>query len=167
MLSKAYSGAMQPSRVIPFYFRASFEDENDDDDLHVDEFRDHGDHDDFQPPPPTPPGQSSSFTPPPKTKVDRSLVTITTLITPDRYGVLLKLVGQYRGPISVATHIQQGDEQDRQFTELNRFFEDHAILRKYVDLHVIVDGVDYQLNMWRNVARMFARTDYFMMLDGK
>ncbi|GJJ70232.1 hypothetical protein EMPS_02581 [Entomortierella parvispora] len=165
MLSKAYSGAMQPTRVIPFYFRASFEDENDDDDFHAEDFRDHGDHDDFRPPQPVPPGQDSSFTPPPKTKVDQSLVTITTLITPDRYGVFLKLVRQYRGPISVATHIQRGDEQDRQFTELNKFFEDHAILRKYVDLHVIVDGVDFQLNMWRNVARMFARTDYFMMLD--
>ncbi|KAK3818991.1 MAG: glycosyl-transferase for dystroglycan-domain-containing protein, partial [Benniella sp.] len=98
-------------------------------------------------------------------EVDPSLVTITTLITPDRYGVFLKLVKQYRGPISVATHIRKGEDQDAKFHELNEFFQQHSVLRKYVDLHVIVDAVDYQLNMWRNVARVFARTDYFMMLD--
>ncbi|KAG0333038.1 hypothetical protein BG004_001000 [Podila humilis] len=149
MLSKAFSGAMHPSRVIPFYFKASFKDENDDDDFHADDEIE-GEHGDYN---------SGTI------DLDRSQVTITTLITPDRYGVFLKLVKQYRGPISVATHIPKGDDQDRHFQELHEFFHDHTILRKYVDLHVIVDGIDLQLNMWRNVARMFARTDYFMMLD--
>ncbi|KAG0211695.1 hypothetical protein BGX28_007589 [Mortierella sp. GBA30] len=153
MLSKAFSGAMQPTRVIPFYFRASFKDENDDDDLREDEDVDQGgDHDE----------NGSDFN---AVQVDPSLVTITTLITPDRYGVFLKLVRQYRGPISVATHIRTGVDQDKAFQELHDFFREHSILRKYVDLHVVVDGVDFQLNMWRNVARMFARTAYFMMLD--
>ncbi|KAI8595709.1 hypothetical protein EDD21DRAFT_358793 [Dissophora ornata] len=154
MLSKAFSGAMQPTRVIPFYFKASFTDE-DDDDSHED------DDDGWQ-------GSPSSDSAPiehPPVKLDPSIVTITTLITPDRYGVFLRLVRQYRGPISVATHIRKGEDQDAMFHELNAFFQEHAVLRRYVDLHVIVDGVDFQLNMWRNVARMFARTDYFMMLD--
>ncbi|KAG0332414.1 hypothetical protein BG000_010029 [Podila horticola] len=148
MLSKAFSGVMQPTRVIPFYFKASFRDENDDDDFHADDEIE-GEHDDNSRP----------------IDLDMSQVTITTLITPDRYGVFLKLVKQYRGPISVATRIPKGEDQDRHFQELHQFFHDHTILRKYVDLHVIVDGLDLQLNMWRNVARMFARTDYFMMLD--
>ncbi|KAF9960039.1 hypothetical protein BGZ72_008116 [Mortierella alpina] len=152
MLTKAFNGAMQPTRVIPFYFRASFKDENDDDDMHEDDdfFSPDGDHD----------GEEAEAV-----QVDPSLVTITTLITPDRYGVFLKLVRQYRGPISVATHIRTDEDQDKSFHELNEFFQENSILRKYVDLHVIVDNVDFQLNMWRNVARMFARTDYFMMLD--
>ncbi|KAF9206789.1 hypothetical protein BGZ49_001840 [Haplosporangium sp. Z 27] len=154
MLSKAFNGAMQPTRVIPFYFKASFADENDDDDLHED------DDDGLQGS-----NKSGSNNNISSTLLDPSMVTITTLITPDRYGVFLKLVKQYRGPISVATHIRKGPDQDKMFHELNEFFSEHAILRKYVDLHVIVDGVDFQLNMWRNVARMFARTDYFMMLD--
>ncbi|KAF9576072.1 hypothetical protein EC968_000139 [Mortierella alpina] len=153
MLTKAFNGAMQPTRVIPFYFRASFKDENDDDDIHEDDdfFSPEGEHDGEEPE---------------AVQVDPSLVTITTLITPDRYGVFLKLVRQYRGPISVATHIRTDEDQDKSFHELNEFFQENSILRKYVDLHVIVDNVDFQLNMWRNVARMFARTDYFMMLDG-
>lgn len=149
MLSKAFSGVMQPTRVLPFYFKASFRDENDDDDFHADDEIE-GEHE---------------YTSGP-IDLDTSQVTITTLITPDRYGVFLKLVKQYRGPISVATRIPRGEDQDRHFQELHQFFHDHTILRKYVDLHVIVDGLDLQLNMWRNVARMFARTDYFMMLDG-
>jgi hypothetical protein len=35
----------------------------------------------------------------------------------------------------------------------------------YVDVHLVVDNFDRQFNMWRNVARFFARTDYVMMLD--
>ncbi|KAG0308284.1 hypothetical protein BGZ98_008455 [Dissophora globulifera] len=158
MLSKAFSGAMQPTRVIPFYFRASFMDEDEDEDNDYREGDDDG-------PSGSQHAKTSPFAELPRVKVDPSLVTITTLITPDRYGVFLKLVKQYRGPISVATHIKKGEDQDRLFHELNAFFQKHAILRKYVDLHVIVDGVDLQLNMWRNIARMFARTDYFMMLD--
>ncbi|KAF9432122.1 hypothetical protein BGZ76_011245 [Entomortierella beljakovae] len=154
MLSKAYNGAMQPTRVIPFYFRASFKDENDDDDLHED------DNDGLRNS-----ESDSQYEHISQVQVDPSMVTITTLITPDRYGVFLRLVKQYRGPISVATHIRQGPDQDKMFHDLQEFFQQHPILRRYVDLHVIVDGVDFQLNMWRNVARMFARTDYFMMLD--
>ncbi|OAQ25970.1 glycosyltransferase family 49 protein [Linnemannia elongata AG-77] len=158
MLSKAFNGAMHPTRVIPFYFKASFRDEDDDDDLHVDDHHDaQGSNSD--------PYTESGPGPQEPVPLDRSLVTITTLITPNRYEVFLKLVKQYRGPISVATHIRKGPDQDAMFHELHAFFRDNSILRKYVDLHVIVDGVDFQLNMWRNVARMFARTDYFMMLD--
>jgi len=160
MLSKAFNEAMYPTRIIPFYFRASFRDEEDDDEPHGE------DHHGW----PWPPDQDMDADPlaakQTHVEVDPSFVTITTLITPDRYGVFLKLVKQYRGPISVATHIRKGEDQDAKFHELNEFFQQHTVLRKYVDLHVIVDAVDYQLNMWRNVARVFARTDYFMMLDG-
>ncbi|KAG0381097.1 hypothetical protein BGX24_011504 [Mortierella sp. AD032] len=159
MLSKAFNGAMQPTRVIPFYFKASFRDEDDDDDQPMDDHL--GTQSSSSD---TGPGSGTGGSQEP-VKLDSSLVTITTLITPNRYGVFLKLVQQYRGPISVATHIRKGPEQDAMFHELHAFFRDNAILRKYVDLHVIVDGIDFQLNMWRNVARMFARTDYFMMLD--
>ncbi|KAF9543324.1 hypothetical protein EC957_000986 [Mortierella hygrophila] len=164
MLSKAFNGAMHPTRVIPFYFKASFRDEDDDEDLHVDDH--HGAQGSGSDPyTESGAGAGAGAGPQEPVPLDRSLVTITTLITPNRYEVFLKLVKQYRGPISVATHIRKGPEQDAMFHELHSFFKDNSILRKYVDLHVIVDGVDFQLNMWRNVARMFARTDYFMMLD--
>lgn len=34
-----------------------------------------------------------------------------------------------------------------------------------VDVHLVIDSFDRQFNAWRNVARLFARTDYVMMLD--
>ena len=35
----------------------------------------------------------------------------------------------------------------------------------YVDVHLVVDSFDRQFNTWRNIARLFARTEYVMMLD--
>ena len=34
-----------------------------------------------------------------------------------------------------------------------------------VDIHVIIDSFERQLNTWRNIARLFSRTNYIMMLD--
>ena len=38
-------------------------------------------------------------------------------------------------------------------------------MKKYVDVHLVVDNFERQFNMWRNVAKFFARTNYVMMLD--
>lgn len=35
----------------------------------------------------------------------------------------------------------------------------------YVDVHLVIDSFDRQFNTWRNIARLFARTDYVIMLD--
>ncbi|KAG0304398.1 hypothetical protein BGZ97_001519 [Linnemannia gamsii] len=80
MLSKAFNGAMHPTRVIPFYFKASFRDEDDDDDLHAD---DHHGAQGFGSDPYTESGSGTGTQEP--IPLDPSLVTITTLITPNRY----------------------------------------------------------------------------------
>ncbi|KAG0056728.1 hypothetical protein BGZ83_003697 [Gryganskiella cystojenkinii] len=121
-LSKVYSTAMQPSKVIPYYFRA-------------------------------------------EGVFDKEEITITTLITENRFGVFKKLVRNYRGPISVSIWIRDDEFKDQHFTALHEFYESEPLLKQYVDFHVVVDRFDFQLNMWRNVARLFARTDYFMLLD--
>ena len=38
-------------------------------------------------------------------------------------------------------------------------------ISRFVDVHLVIDPFDRQFNTWRNVARLFARTDYVMMLD--
>ena len=38
-------------------------------------------------------------------------------------------------------------------------------MQAYVDIHLVVDAFDRQFNTWRNIARLFARTDFVMMLD--
>lgn len=82
-----------------------------------------------------------------------------------RFGVFKKLVRNYRGPISVSIWIRDDEYKDQHFTALHELYESEPLLRQYVDFHVVVDRFDFQLNMWRNVARLFARTDYFMLLD--
>jgi glycosyltransferase-like protein LARGE len=79
--------------------------------------------------------------------------------------VFKKLVRNYRGPISVSIWIRDDEYKDQHFTALHELYDSEPLLRKYVDFHVVVDRFDFQLNMWRNVARLFARTDYFMLLD--
>jgi len=38
-------------------------------------------------------------------------------------------------------------------------------ISRFVDVHLVIDAFDRQFNTWRNIARLFARTDYVMMLD--
>lgn len=50
-------------------------------------------------------------------------------------------------------------------TDLHQLYKLNPLMRQYVDLHLIVDKFDRQFNMWRNVAKFFARSEYIMMLD--
>ncbi|KAF9925163.1 hypothetical protein FBU30_004997 [Linnemannia zychae] len=122
VLGKIFSSTMQPSKVLPYYFKA------------VRQF-------------------------------DPESVTITTLITFDRYPIFSKLVTNYQGPISVSIHINDDELRDENLSKLHDMYNSNPYMREFVDVHVIVDKFDRQFNMWRNVARFFARSNYFMMLD--
>lgn len=122
VLSKIFSSTMQPSKVLPYYFKA------------IRQF-------------------------------DPESVTITTLITFDRYPIFSKLVTNYQGPISVSIHINDDELRDENLSKLHDMYNSNPYMREFVDVHVIVDKFDRQFNMWRNVARFFARSNYFMMLD--
>ena len=69
------------------------------------------------------------------------------------------------GPISATVHVMDDETKDEVITELQELHSSNPDMQKYVDLHLIVDQYDRQFNMWRNVAKLFARTDYIMMLD--
>ncbi len=43
--------------------------------------------------------------------------------------------------------------------------QNQRLFDKYVDGHVIIDQFERQLNYWRNVARLFAKTDYILAID--
>ncbi|KAG2183339.1 hypothetical protein INT43_006344 [Umbelopsis isabellina] len=122
MLSKVFSDAMGPSKVIPYYFKAQ-----------------------------------AAF--------DVEDITIATLVTQDRFPVLSRLVTHYQGPISVAIHIQDDESHEEILADLHELYRANPLMKEYVDLHLIVDKFDRQFNMWRNVAKFFARSDYIVMLD--
>ncbi|KAL0078907.1 glycosyl-transferase for dystroglycan-domain-containing protein [Phycomyces blakesleeanus] len=92
-------------------------------------------------------------------------ITMATLVTRNRFKVLSRLATHYKGPISAAVHVNDDDTKEETIEELRALYAVNPDLRDYVDIHLIVDKFDRQFNMWRNVAKFFARTDYIMMLD--
>ncbi|CAO3644971.1 unnamed protein product [Cunninghamella blakesleeana] len=122
ILSKIFSDAMGPSKVIPYYFKAT-----------------------------------ETF--------DQEEVTISTLVTHNRFKVLSRLASHYKGPVSVAIHMNDDDSKEEFLRDLHKLWNENPDMERYVDLHLVVDKFDRQFNMWRNVAKFFARTDYIIMLD--
>ncbi|KJA28942.1 glycosyltransferase family 49 protein [Hypholoma sublateritium FD-334 SS-4] len=93
-------------------------------------------------------------------------ITITTLITSNRFDVFARLVEKYRGPISVTVHIRDVAEHVQEVLEsLHEMYTSSPLMSTFVDVHLVVDVFERQFNTWRNIARLFARTDFVMMLD--
>jgi hypothetical protein len=67
----------------------------------------------------------------------------------------------------VAIHISNTpkEQRDAVLRELHNLYTTSPGMSTWVDVHLILDNFDRQFNMWRNVARFFARTELVMMLD--
>ncbi|KAI9059634.1 glycosyltransferase family 49 protein [Trametes sanguinea] len=149
LLSKAFSEAIHPTRIIPFYFKATGPQDSDD-------------------------------------------VTITTLVTSNRFKVFKQLVERYRGPISVTIHIPlplhssfsslRPDHPSRvALNNLHALYASSPLFSEFVDVHLALSPFmsalsagrvpspegegGRQFNVWRNAARLLARTEFVMMLD--
>ncbi|KAG1028860.1 hypothetical protein G6F25_012374 [Rhizopus arrhizus] len=92
-------------------------------------------------------------------------ITIVTLVTRNRIPNLARLAKKYKGPISTTIHISDDEEGEYTLEVLEDTIEKSPEMRKYVDVHIVRDEFDRELNLWRNVAKLFARTDYVMLLD--
>ena len=69
------------------------------------------------------------------------------------------------GPISATIHVSNDEDGEYTLELLDEAMERNQAMRQYVDIHVIRDEFDRELNLWRNIAKLFARTDYVMQLD--
>lgn len=70
------------------------------------------------------------------------------------------------GPISVTIHVKNVTEDINELLQsLKALHSSSQNMAKFVDVHLVVDHFDRQFNTWRNIARLFARTDFVMMLD--
>ncbi|KAI8352927.1 glycosyl-transferase for dystroglycan-domain-containing protein [Blakeslea trispora] len=96
---------------------------------------------------------------------DEQDISISTIVTLDRFPVLSRLASRYKGPISAAIHITDDENKGYIIEQLHQTIQGNPDMRRFVDIHLIVDKFDRQFNMWRNTARLYARTDYIMMLD--
>ncbi|KAJ2961324.1 hypothetical protein NQZ79_g3384 [Umbelopsis isabellina] len=92
-------------------------------------------------------------------------ITICTMVTHDRFPVLARLVMNYKGPVSAAIHVNDDEHKDQVLADLQKTIDSNPLIKQYLDVHLILDNYDRQFNMWRNVAKLYARTGYVMMLD--
>ncbi|KAF8550929.1 glycosyltransferase family 49 protein [Imleria badia] len=91
-------------------------------------------------------------------------ITITTLVTFNRFKVFGELAKRYKGPISAAVHVAPSDSHVV-LDALHDLYTSTPGMSSFVDVHLVLSPFARQLNTWRNVARLFARTEFVMMLD--
>ncbi|GAA5958993.1 hypothetical protein JCM21900_000721 [Sporobolomyces salmonicolor] len=125
-LSLSFGSSLQPTKVIPYYYRA---------------------------------------TDPDRVDFNKEDITITTLVTSNRFTVFERLVERYQGPVSATVHVSDAKSHSELLRSLHTMYSSSPLMKKYVDIHLVYDPFDRQFNMWRNVAKFFARTEYVMMLD--
>ena len=65
----------------------------------------------------------------------------------------------------MTVHIGEDEDVPAMIQALERMYHTSVMMQMFVDMHLVIDSFDRQLNTWRNIARLFARTDYVMMLD--
>lgn len=82
--------------------------------------------------------------------------------------------------MSATVHVSDSANHNELLRALDTMYTSSPLMMRYVDIHLVYDPFDRQFNMWRNVAKFFARTDvrcdcfrwgttdedqYVMMLD--
>ncbi|ORX46057.1 hypothetical protein DM01DRAFT_1339694 [Hesseltinella vesiculosa] len=92
-------------------------------------------------------------------------ITITTTITKSRIDTLARLAARYQGPISATLHISSDESSLATLSALADAIDQSPAMQAHVDLHLVRDKMERQMNLWRNVARYYARSKYVMMLD--
>lgn len=91
-------------------------------------------------------------------------ISIATLIDPSRFGRLTTLARMYNGHLSVALQLAP-EEVERQIAKLRQLIQSDANVREKCDFHLVITPHPRQLNLLRNVARFFARTELVVQLD--
>lgn len=65
----------------------------------------------------------------------------------------------FTGPVSATVHVSDSSSHSELLRSLDKMYTSSPLMKKYVDIHLVYDSFDRQFNMWRNVAKFFARTD--------
>ncbi|KAI8968205.1 velvet factor-domain-containing protein [Mycotypha africana] len=91
-------------------------------------------------------------------------VTLITTTTPNTWKDFVDLSKQWKGPISVTLHVAES-EKDKVLSNIQTEYKTKPELYKNVDIHVLqakekAPSIKVPVNVERNLARLFARTDY-------
>lgn len=105
-------------------------------------------------------------------------VTICTQLTINRLTRLDAMARSWQGPISAVLYVGYRGDRDDEVAGLNEYWEQSDALQRFVDLHVIFKSeqpwfawegmvVDpYPINLLRQIAVEYARTEYIMYAEG-
>ncbi|ORY25476.1 glycosyl-transferase for dystroglycan-domain-containing protein [Naematelia encephala] len=88
-------------------------------------------------------------------------ITICTIMTLGRVEMFERLASIHDGPISVTIHVTKRD----MLPDIDAMWAANPLMRQNVDIHVIISPHLREFNTYRNMARLFARTDYIFQFD--
>ena len=100
-------------------------------------------------------------------------VSLTTMVTVERQEKLPVLAEMWGGHISVAYRIK-GDPTttlnangplQAQLQDLDLLLRQFPKLAELADIHLVIDELPLQFNLWRNIARLFSPAQSVVMLD--
>jgi hypothetical protein len=100
-------------------------------------------------------------------------VSLTTMVTVERQEKLPVLAEMWGGHISVAYRIK-GDPAtplnangplQAQLQDLDLLLRQFPKLAELADIHLVIDELPLQFNLWRNIARLFSPAQSVVMLD--
>jgi len=71
----------------------------------------------------------------------------------------------FSGPVSAALYVPLSPTPDDLLSSLKALYAEHPLLALYLDIHLVISPHPRQFNLLRNVARLFARTEFVLLLD--
>jgi len=98
-------------------------------------------------------------------ETNSSVITLATICTHQRIEMLPFLAERWGGPLSITYHLEEGETLDKELQKLKEVYEGSDFLRKFASIHLIIDNLPLQLNLWRNIARFYSDSPSVLILD--
>lgn len=105
-----------------------------------------------------------------KVKSGQQEITTILHVSMDRWTNFLNVCENLNTSVSAAFHVHASHIEDPRavaaLRQLRKKIEENQeLFDARIDIHLIIDEFPRQFNYWRNVARLYARSDYIFMLD--
>ena len=94
-----------------------------------------------------------------------SVITLATICNHKRKDMLPFLAERWDGPISIAYHLKNGPKLESEIQELKEMYQGNIALKKRASIHLVVDNHPLQLNLWRNIARLYSSSPSVLIVD--
>ncbi|KAI8370358.1 velvet factor-domain-containing protein [Radiomyces spectabilis] len=93
-------------------------------------------------------------------------VSIVTAVTLNTWPELVRLAQHWKGPISATLHVPSDENTASELQSIQHLYQQEPPLFNHVDIHLAFTAgqlsIQFPRNAERNLARLFARTDFVM-----